>query len=409
MTTTQTKPVSPNDTKPTLGLGKPAAAETKAAPEAKVSLKAICSEMKLDPRIAREKLRIAVREAKKFPELAKSRSRKLLSSDESFVISCVAPESQTWGASCGSLNTVVPPIVGPAVSQRSDGCRMGVDRADDPAGQARRPSARGECPRGSKRHLLRAFDRLPMAGAAQGPAAQEHGALLLHAVGLGRHAGAPPPRALCRDARARRARGQPDGRDHRQPERQGRSKGGSALDPQGFDAGKKVTGRKRHILVDTLGLLLNVVVHPADVQDRDGARLVLDQRTRRLFPFIERIFADAGYQGAKTAAAVAKTGRWAGDRQTQRAASLRRPAQALDRRAHPRLDQPQPPPCRDFERYARTVAAFIRLAMIRIMLRRLTRSNHSPKLNFLSAQAPLGVGVAQGSAAEKEARIALVE
>jgi hypothetical protein len=67
MTTTSTKPASPNDTKPTLGLGKPAATETKATPELKVSLKAICSEMKLDPRIAREKLRIAVREAKKFP------------------------------------------------------------------------------------------------------------------------------------------------------------------------------------------------------------------------------------------------------------------------------------------------------------------------------------------------------
>ena len=56
---------------------------------------------------------------------------------------------------------------------------------------------------------------------------------------------------------------------------------------------------KRHILVDTLGLLLNVVVHPADVQDRDGARLVLDRRTRCLFPFIEYIFADAGYQGPR--------------------------------------------------------------------------------------------------------------
>ena len=93
-------------------------------------------------------------------------------------------------------------------------------------------------------------------GVAEGPAAEEHGALLLHAVGLGRHAGAHPPRALCRDARSGRPRGEPDGRDHRQPERQGGSKGGSALDPQGFDAGKKVTGRKRHILVDTLGLLL---------------------------------------------------------------------------------------------------------------------------------------------------------
>ena len=70
MTTTPAKPTNPNETKPALGFNK-AVAETKAAPEAKVSLKAICSEMKLDPRIAREKLRIAVREAKKYPELAK--------------------------------------------------------------------------------------------------------------------------------------------------------------------------------------------------------------------------------------------------------------------------------------------------------------------------------------------------
>jgi hypothetical protein len=69
MTTTPTKPTS--DVKPTLGPSK-TIAETKVAPEPKVSLKAICSEMKLDPRIAREKLRIAVREAKKFPELAKA-------------------------------------------------------------------------------------------------------------------------------------------------------------------------------------------------------------------------------------------------------------------------------------------------------------------------------------------------
>jgi hypothetical protein len=53
-----------------------------------------------------------------------------------------------------------------------------------------------------------------------------------------------------------------------------------------------------------------VVVHPADLQDRDGARLVLDRRTRRRFPFIERIFADANYQGPKLATALAKTGTW---------------------------------------------------------------------------------------------------
>ncbi len=52
-----------------------------------------------------------------------------------------------------------------------------------------------------------------------------------------------------------------------------------------YDAGKKVKGKKRHLLVDTLGLILAVAVHPADIQDRDGALLVLDSRTRRLFSF----------------------------------------------------------------------------------------------------------------------------
>ena len=62
---------------------------------------------------------------------------------------------------------------------------------------------------------------------------------------------------------------------------QGRSKRGALLDPSGYDAGKKVKGRKRHILVDTLGLLLSVVVHPADVQDvmaPSTSRVVRDAR-----------------------------------------------------------------------------------------------------------------------------------
>lgn len=58
-----------------------------------------------------------------------------------------------------------------------------------------------------------------------------------------------------------------------------------------------------------MGLLLGVVVHPADVQDRDGAEAVLRQ-ARRLFPFVERIIGDAGYQGPRMAAAVARTGCW---------------------------------------------------------------------------------------------------
>ena len=55
-------------------------------------------------------------------------------------------------------------------------------------------------------------------------------------------------------------------------------------------------GRKRHILTDTDGRLLTVEVHGADVQDRDGAKAVL-KRSRRRFPFVERVFADGGYAG----------------------------------------------------------------------------------------------------------------
>lgn len=67
--------------------------------------------------------------------------------------------------------------------------------------------------------------------------------------------------------------------------------------PRGYDAGKKVNGRKRHLLVDTLGLLLAVVVHAAALQDRDGAKLVL-QKVRRHLPRLQLIWADGGYAGA---------------------------------------------------------------------------------------------------------------
>ena len=161
---------------------------------------------------------------------------------------------------------------------------------------------------------------------------------------------------------------------------QGPLKRGCTLDPQGFDAGKKVTGRKRHILVDTLGLLLNVVVHPANVQDRDGARLVLDRRTRRLFPFIERIFADAGYQGAKTAAAIAKIGSWKLEivKRNEPHRFVVLPKRWIVERTLAWISHNRRL-ARDFERW-RSAAAFVRLAMIRIMLKRLTRSAHCSQI-----------------------------
>jgi putative transposase len=64
----------------------------------------------------------------------------------------------------------------------------------------------------------------------------------------------------------------------------------------GFDAYKRVKGRKRHLLVDTLGLLLKVVVHSANVQDREGAKLLLTHLQPQ-FPQLQHLWADQGYTG----------------------------------------------------------------------------------------------------------------
>ena len=62
--------------------------------------------------------------------------------------------------------------------------------------------------------------------------------------------------------------------------------------PRGFDAGKKIKGRKRHILTDTSGLLVGAVVHAADIQDRDGAPSLLSS-IRSAFPWLRHVFAAA--------------------------------------------------------------------------------------------------------------------
>ncbi|WP_137155168.1 IS5 family transposase [Rhizobium sp. FKL33] len=77
----------------------------------------------------------------------------------------------------------------------------------------------------------------------------------------------------------------------------------------GYDAGKKIKGRKRHIVTDTLGFLIFVLIHGADVQDRDGAPDVL-KAIRRRFPWLRHIFADGGYAGDKLKAAMRGHGQW---------------------------------------------------------------------------------------------------
>ena len=143
--------------------------------------------------------------------------------------------------------------------------------------------------------------------------------------------------------------------------------------PRGYDAGKKVTGRKRHIVVDTMGLVLAVVVHAADVQDRDGARLALALLQGRC-PRLQVVWADQGYQGPQLGDWVTAWMSWA-------LVIVRRPPgsrgfQLLPKRwivertfawlgRYRRMSK-------DYEGLPATSETWIRIAMIDRMLHRLT-------------------------------------
>jgi len=79
--------------------------------------------------------------------------------------------------------------------------------------------------------------------------------------------------------------------------------------PCGYAAEKMVKGRKRHILTDTIGLLVGANVHPANVQDRDGAPPLLAS-VRAAFPWLRHVFADSAYAGDKLKDALDKLGTW---------------------------------------------------------------------------------------------------
>ena len=102
--------------------------------------------------------------------------------------------------------------------------------------------------------------------------------------------------AVRRMPRESGTRGQPHRLHHRQPEREERRKRGAGIDPHGFDAGKLIKGKKRHILVDMQGLLLHAIVHSAGVQDRDGGIWLLATLFGQ-FPFLAKLFADSAYAG----------------------------------------------------------------------------------------------------------------
>lgn len=157
---------------------------------------------------------------------------------------------------------------------------------------------------------------------------------------------------------------------------------------RGFDGGKKLAGRKRHILVDTQGFLLAVVVHAANIPDREGAKLVLGA-LRGAFPRLQHIWADQGYTGGLIPWTAQELGMtlevvYPAFRQLKRYAPALLPDlgyapgfRVVPKRwivertfswlgRHRRMSK-------DYERLASTAEAFVYLVGIRLLLARLTR------------------------------------
>ncbi|RUW71570.1 IS5 family transposase [Mesorhizobium sp. M2A.F.Ca.ET.067.02.1.1] len=144
---------------------------------------------------------------------------------------------------------------------------------------------------------------------------------------------------------------------------------------RGFDAGKKVKGRKRHIVVDTLGLLVGVVVHAADIQDRDGAPAVLKSILER-WPWLRHVFADGGYAGPKLRGAMQKIGKFT--MEIVKRSDSAKGFEVLPRRWVVERTFAWLGRCRrlakDFERSIESAQAWVFIANIRMLTRRLART-----------------------------------
>jgi transposase len=142
----------------------------------------------------------------------------------------------------------------------------------------------------------------------------------------------------------------------------------------GFDAGKKVKGRKRHIVTDTLGLMVGVAVHGADIQDRDGAPWVLNS-IRASYPWLRHVFADGGYAGPKLRGALEKIGEWT--LEIVKRSDTAKGFELLPRRWVVERTFAWLGRCRrlakDWEKTIASAEAWITIAHIRIVTRRLAR------------------------------------
>ena len=151
-------------------------------------------------------------------------------------------------------------------------------------------------------------------------------------------------------------------------------KGGASIDPNGYDAGKKIKGKKRHILVDTLGLLLHAIVHPADIQDRDGGILLLSTLFG-LFPFLEKALCRRRLSRTAISGSPRQSARLSSTSKSSSAPIRPKAFEVLPKRWIVERTFAWLSRCRrlakDFENLTRTALTFVKLASIRIMLRRL--------------------------------------
>ncbi len=148
-----------------------------------------------------------------------------------------------------------------------------------------------------------------------------------------------------------------------------------AAGPLGYDAGKKIKGRKRHVLTDTNGLLVAAVVHQADIQDRDGAPLVLAS-ARYLYPWLRHVFADGAYSGAKLDTALEKIGRWTIEiikRSDAASGFVVLPRRWVVERTFAWLNRNRRL-AKDFEATLESALAWLFLASVKLLMRRLGRT-----------------------------------
>ncbi len=144
--------------------------------------------------------------------------------------------------------------------------------------------------------------------------------------------------------------------------------------PRGFDAGKKVKGRKRHILTDTEGNLVGLQVHAADIQDRDGAVEVIES-VRKLYPWLRHLFADGAYAGDKLAAALAPLGQWTIEiikRSDSAKGFVLLPRRWVVERTFAWLNRNRRL-AKDFEALISSAATWLLIASVKLLTRRLAR------------------------------------